>query len=325
MAHPKVHFVLAGLLAAGVVGCTTYDDGRPSSATDPQPASQSRTAGVQSQSQMIEGQVIRNEGDAYIIKEPSGQQTRILLDKNTVRENIAVGDYVVVRYDSAGTYASTVMRRSGNMPALSAASTPRPQTVEGVVQRQEGNEYVVKDISGKEMRLRVDNMTQRDGNITAGDRVMAIVSALPSDASRATTVYSIQNPYVFQGEVVGIDGNWYVVRDSMGKEVRVRTDNMTRRDGTVTAGDRVVMFTNTMPSDFPYATTVYRYPSSNIIQGEVVRIDGNCYAVRDSSGRDICLYSNSSTVWNDRVVIGDRVIAYIDPTASVHVDSIAKR
>jgi uncharacterized protein YdeI (BOF family) len=275
---------------------------------------------------LIEGQVVRYEGDAYIIKEPSGQQTRVLLDKNTVRENIAVGDYVVVRYDdSSSAYPRSVMRRTGNMPPPSVGTLPRPQTVEGVVQRQEGNDYVIKDVSGREMRLRVDNMTKRDGNITAGDRVMATISPLPSDASYVTTVYSTQNPYVFQGDVIRTDGNWYVVRDSMGKEMRIRFDSMTRGDGTISAGDRIVLFTNPMPPDVPYATTVYRYPSPNIIQGEIVRIEGTCYAVRDNTGREICLYSNPTTLWNDRVVIGDRIIAYTDPTTSVHVDSIAKR
>jgi len=93
MNQPLTHFVLAGLLTVGLMGCAA--DRFPSSTTEPvKPV-------FQSQSPIIEGQVVRNEGNAYVIREQSGRQTRVVADRNTVRDNIAVGDTVVARFDGA--------------------------------------------------------------------------------------------------------------------------------------------------------------------------------------------------------------------------------
>jgi uncharacterized protein YdeI (BOF family) len=251
METPRPQFALAALLTVGLMGCAT--DSPPYSTTEPiKPV-------VQSQSPIIEGQVVRNEGDAYVIRELSGRQTRVLLDRNTVKDNIAVGDTVVARFDGppSSPYATSITRRTGNPVPPSASILPRPQTVEGVVQRQDGNDYVIKDISGREVRLHVDNTTRRDGNITAGDRVVAI--------------------------------------------------------------------TNGMPSDAPYVTNVYRLGNPNVIQGEVIRIDGDGYIVRDLTGRDVRLNTNSATVRNENISVGDRIIAFIGSSSTVHADSITKR
>ena len=42
----------------------------------------------------------------------------------------------------------------------------------------DGDSYLVKDISGKEVRLYVDKSTKLDGNITPGDRIVARLDRL---------------------------------------------------------------------------------------------------------------------------------------------------
>lgn len=314
------HFTMGALLTVGLMGCADAPY-QPYSSNDPmQPV-------VRSQSPTIEGQVIRNDGDAYVLREQSGRETRVLLDRNTTRDNISVGDYVVARYDGppSSAYATSVTRRGTNPGPTSLTALPRPLTLEGIVQRQDGNSYIIKDISGREVRVHADGATQRDGNITVGDKVKAVTSVMPSDAPYATNIYRLGNPNVIQGEVVRIDGNWYVVRDSTGRDVRIQANNATRFDRNIMVGDRVVAITNTMPSDAPYATNLYRLDNPNVIQGEVIRIEGNSYVVRDFSGRDVRLYSNSSTVWNNSIGIGDRIIAYTNQDSAIHLDSIAKR
>jgi len=130
---PSMPFLaLAALLAVGVMGCETYGPFHPVRSTS-EPAV--RPAFL-AQSTMIEGQVVRNEGDAYVIKEPSGRQTRVFFDRNTLRDNITVGDAVVARYDGppSSAYATSITRRtSTSLPPPSASSTlPRSQTVEGL-------------------------------------------------------------------------------------------------------------------------------------------------------------------------------------------------
>ena len=79
------------------------------------------------------------------------------------------------------------------------------------------------------------------------------------------------------------------------------------------------------PSDDPYVTTMYRLDSPHVVQGEVISTDENGYGVRDVTGRDLRLQTNSATVQNDNIRVGDRIIADTGPSAAVHVDSIAKR
>jgi hypothetical protein len=62
------------------------------------------------------------------------------------------------------------------MASLSFAAdmaAPNTQTVKGDLLKIDGEFYVVKDISGKEIRLHVDKTTTIDGAIKVGDKVEA--------------------------------------------------------------------------------------------------------------------------------------------------------
>lgn len=81
----------------------------------------------QPQSPIIGGQVVRNEGNAYVIRELSGRQTRLAFDRKTVRNNIAVGDTVVARFDGppSSAYATSITRGTGKPTPPSANASPR--------------------------------------------------------------------------------------------------------------------------------------------------------------------------------------------------------
>ena len=51
--------------------------------------------------------------------------------------------------------------------------TPGLQTVQGDVLKIEGDSYVVKDMTGKEIRLHVDKTTELEGSFKAGDQIEA--------------------------------------------------------------------------------------------------------------------------------------------------------
>jgi len=134
MNQSLTHFALAALLTVGLMGCAT--DSPPSSTTEPiRPV-------FQSQSPVLEGQVVRNEGTAYVIRELSGRQTRVAFDRKTVKDNIAVGDTVVARFDGppSSACATSITRGTGKPTPPSANASPRFQTVEGIVQQQDGND-----------------------------------------------------------------------------------------------------------------------------------------------------------------------------------------
>lgn len=315
MNQPTTHFALATLLIVGLIGCAAN-----SSTTEPvKPV-------LQSQSTVIEGQVVRNESNAYVIRELSGRQTRVAFDSKTVRDTIAVGDTVVARFDGppSSAYATSITRGTGKPAPPSANASPRFQTIEGIVQQQDGNDYVIKENSGRDLRLHADKATKLDQDIRTGDRVVVITSTMPSDASMYS-IYKLGNPNVLQGEVVRIDGDRYLIRESGGRDMHLRVDNTTRFDRNITIADKVVAMTNPMPSDDPYVTTMYRLDSPHVVQGEVIWTDENGYVVRDFTGRDVRLQTNSATVRNDDIRVGDRIIADTGSSSTVHVDSIAKR
>ena len=256
MNRPIVYSSLAALLTAGLMACATDERLATVPSTTVSPAIQT--------TQTIDGQVVRNEGDAYIIREASGRQIRVYLDRNSVRDPIAVGDPVVVLYDPATGYATSIRRpTSAVVPPVVApvvvapsANLPRPQTIEGVVQRLEGSDYVIKDLSGKEVRLNVDRSTRLDGNITAGDRVVALTNPMVAHGAYVTNMYILGSPGVIQGEIVRIDGDGYVIRDLTGREIRVETNTATVRNGNPTVGDRIIAYVG--PSSGLHADSIMK-------------------------------------------------------------------
>ena len=198
----------------------------------------------------IEGEVIRVDADSYIIRDSTGHDVRVYFDRSTVRDNIAVGDRVIARFDRpAAPYASNITRRPADLTAAPAGPLPRPQTIEGEVLRINNDSYVIRDLSGREIRLHVDGTTKLDGNLTPGDKVVARVVAPPSNAlPYAETLYKLNSAQILEGQVVAIEGNNYVVRDRNGVEQRVYTDTGTVGGTNVVIGDRVMIVRGTTPT-----------------------------------------------------------------------------
>ena len=317
MNHSMSHAALSALVIVGLTGCAA--DRSPSPTVEPmRPV-------FQSQSPVIEGQVLRNEGNAYVIRELSGRQTRILFDSKTVREPIAVGDTAVARFDgpSSSAYATSITRGTGQPAPPSVNTSPLLQTVEGIVQQQDGNDYVIKENSGRDVRFKVDNTTRIDRDIRIGDRVAVGTSTIYSDASMYS-LYKLGNPNVLQGEVIRINGDGYIIRGADGRDMRLQVDNTTKFERNITVGDKVVAMTNPMPSDAPYVMTMHRLDSPHLVRGEVIRVDETGYLVRDLAGRDVRLQTTSASVRNDIIRVGDKIIADTGSSSTVHVDSIAK-
>jgi len=79
---------------------------------------------------------------------------------------------------SAGVYAAD-MGTSGSAPggAAAAKEASSAQTVSGEVLKIEGENYVVKDAMGKEVKLHVSPETKKDGDIKVGDKSEAQADA----------------------------------------------------------------------------------------------------------------------------------------------------
>ena len=219
---------------------------------DPRPYIESQPS---SHSTVIEGDVVRIDPDSYVIRDLAGREMRVYFDRTTLRENISVGDHVVVNYDRSGApYAASIVRRTPGAVAPAGGVMPRPQTIEGEVLRINSDSYLIRDLSGREIRIRVDRSTKLDGNLTPGDKVVARVLPSTEDSSYARTIYKLNTAQAIEGQVVAIDGNTYVVRDINGVEHRVYADTATSREGNLVIGDRVVVVRG--PSTTAYAESI---------------------------------------------------------------------
>ncbi len=209
----------------------------------------------------------------------------------------------------------------------SSTTAPYSRAIEGTVQQLEPNYLIVREFSGRDVRLHFDNTTRIDQNIRVGDRVVVMTNGVPSDTVYATGLYRPDLTQVVQGHVTQTDDNWYTLKDANGNDLRIQVDNTTKLSRNIKAGDEIVAV-NTMPATSPYETSVYtayRRDSTTPIQGEVVRSEDDWYVVRDITGREVLVQKRVTTIRSDNVYVGDRVVAYASPMSTLHAESIVKR
>jgi len=91
-----------------------------------------------------------------------------------VDEPIQVGDEIVAHVVHQGKekYIKS-LKRLISSPIISSSPTGISAVVEGEVLKIDRETYVIQDTAGKEVRLRVDAKTWKDGNITVGDNILA--------------------------------------------------------------------------------------------------------------------------------------------------------
>jgi len=144
-------FVIAMILSVGL-------------ATSSYAATDMTTPGLQT----VTGDVLKIEGDYYVVKDTAGKEIRMHVDKTTELEgSFKAGDKIEAQVTEKG-HALTITK-----PLVADAQTPAPQTVTGDVMKMDGEFYIVKDMTGKEIRLHVDKTTELEGSFKAGDQIEA--------------------------------------------------------------------------------------------------------------------------------------------------------
>ncbi len=129
----------------------------------------------------VRGEVIKIDGDMYTVEDDLGRQLKLHVNPTAEKDlDVKIGDEILARTTHRGkeVYIKSLKK-------ISSAASPS-LVVEGRVMKIDGDSYLVKDISGREVRLHVDGRTSKDGNITIGDTVQALVDG--GSAAHAETL-----------------------------------------------------------------------------------------------------------------------------------------
>jgi uncharacterized protein YdeI (BOF family) len=135
---------------------------------------------------------------------------------------------------------------------------------------------------------------------------------------------------VVRGEVVKIEEDVYIVRDFLDRKLRLHLDKKAYRDGDIKVGDEIEARFLHGPKDI-YVKSVKRRPAdsplySPAVEGEVLKIDGDAYFVKDINGREIRVHADQNTKKDGNITVGDEVLARMDETWSPgHAESLIKR
>ncbi len=144
--------------------------------------------------------------------------------------------------------------------------------------------------------------------------------------NRPETLEGLPRPQTLEGEVLRFEGNYYVVKDIAGKQVRLYTDTSTKIDGNLSPGDKIVARTAAMPAQaVPYATSINKVDNPRMLEGRVVSINQGYYVIEDGNGKEVRVYADSGTSTDGPLQIGDKVIAHTAQIPDAYADSITKR
>jgi len=135
----------------------------------------------------------------------------------------------------------------GNLPA---------QRVHGEVIKKDATSYVIRERSGREIKLNINPKTKVEDVPNIGDKVSATVEALPSDVYTKSLEVTSEGkngdknkteaiPDVVEGEIREVRGENLVVQDIRGQQVKLHTDSHTKKDGNLSVGDHVIVRLNT--------------------------------------------------------------------------------
>jgi hypothetical protein len=140
------------------------------------------------------------------------------------------------------------------LQSLSAQPSPSSNVasmkVEGRLIKIQGRYYVIEDSQGKEIYLMVSQDTELSGTFNVGDRVAIWTSPIEyAIAIRATALDQESHTIsaatrTISGQLIAIEGKYYVMLDREGKEIRLLVNQDTELAGEFAAGDQIEVFTS---------------------------------------------------------------------------------
>jgi hypothetical protein len=166
--------LLFSLFTLSACGRDDYSDTKKDTAPTTRDTSATRDTPKQSSTETSSGASSREAGE----KGKSGAVTG-----SGGAESVKTKERSASSGTSAATGGSTTSNSPDGRSTVASAtrsdkdqtSVTKSQTIEGLLLKIEGDSFLVKDISGKEVKLTADSNTKKDGNLTIGDRIVARV------------------------------------------------------------------------------------------------------------------------------------------------------
>jgi len=139
----------------------------------------------------------------------------------------------------------------------------------------------------------------------------------PHAPAKVAAEASESGPQTIKGEVVKIDGRFYVVKDQQGKEIRLLVSKDTEMAGVFKSGDKIEVQTSPIEHAMSISTagTQPREVGTTLqtVTGELVKIEGQHYIVKDHAGKELRLHVGEDTKVADSLKPGATIEALISP------------
>ena len=139
-----------------------------------------------------------------------------------------------------------------------------PHVIKGKVLKIEGETYTIRDRTGRELRVHVDQYTKMDATTKVGDMIEVRVAHIPTDVyarslEKAASAGSVLAPLpaTVEGELLKIEGKSCLVQDVSGRKVRLQFDKATTKDDNLTVGDWIVARIDNLTAP-GYATSIIK-------------------------------------------------------------------
>jgi len=138
----------------------------------------------------------------------------------------------------------------GSSSSQNPASAISSMKVEGELIKVQGRYYVIKDAQGKEMYLLVGPDTELAGQVKPGDQIEVWTSPIEhAIAIRAASLGTYPEEInaatrSLKGKLIAIEGKYYVLVGTDGKEIRLLVNQDTELAGAFRLGEQIEVFTS---------------------------------------------------------------------------------
>ena len=213
--------------------------------------------------------------------------------------------------------------------AAADRATSTPQTVIGDLLKIDGEFYVVKDMTGKEIRLHVDKTTTQDGAIKVATRSkprprkktkQRLLNTSHRRCRPWDTKIEVQTQRLGQSVVSQIclrAGSWYMTEVFLHLTEEGFMVSIPKIVGLMSCGFLlcVGLSSTAQASNEPAASDVMKTDSQsdrtgfkeNTIKGELVRVEGENYFVKGKDSKEVRLHVDKTTQLGGNFKAGDQI------------------